>query len=277
MNKKIIFKFTAVFIFLPAALFLLSTVLKAVCLLRDNIFVLAGGQVSAVPAYKSIPLKTILKALEIEIVDDDFVSEDLDKPSGNFHVYIAKVRKERRKVESRTPYRVIWRAKYNSNLRDVELQKGIEKRTVSEFEDIYHDDELYASQIVNEKTLEIEHYRLVLLTPQGKPEQFYDLYKAPRMKMLATAYYPGDPLAWGDGTVTFLGQKMQRGIVAVDPKVIPLRTRLFVAGFGYGYAGDTGNAIIGDRVDLGVNNRAEEGPWTFRNVVVYILEPSKTW
>lgn len=32
------------------------------------------------------------------------------------------------------------------------------------------------------------------------------------MKMIAIAYYPGDPLAWKDGKITFLGHKMQRGI-----------------------------------------------------------------
>ncbi|MDR1926681.1 MAG: 3D domain-containing protein, partial [Endomicrobium sp.] len=98
-----------------------------------------------------------------------------------------------------------------------------------------------------------------------------------KMQMVATAYYPGDPLAWGDGTVTCLGQKMQRGIVAVDPNVIPLKTRLFISGYGYGYAGDTGNLIKGRRIDLGVNNVQEEQAWMFRNVTVYILEKSDTY
>ena len=70
---------------------------------------------------------------------------------------------------------------------------------------------------------------------------------------------------------------MQRGIVAVDPEVIPLRTRLYISGYGYGYAGDTGSAIKGNRIDLGVNNPEEEKPWRFREVVVYLLEKSNTW
>ena len=95
--------------------------------------------------------------------------------------------------------------------------------------------------------------------------------------MIATAYYPGDPLAWKDGTETRLGDKMQQGIVAVDPKVIPLRTRVYVPGYGYGYAGDTGNAIKGKRIDLGVDNAIEEKHWMHKKVTVYILEKSKTW
>ncbi|GHT25294.1 hypothetical protein AGMMS49953_09920 [Endomicrobiia bacterium] len=67
---------------------------------------------------------------------------------------------------------------------------------------------------------------------------------------------------------------MQRGIVAVDPNVIPLKTRLFIPGYGYGYAGDKGSLIRGKRIDLGVNNAKEEKSWRFKDVNVYILEKS---
>jgi 3D (Asp-Asp-Asp) domain-containing protein len=95
--------------------------------------------------------------------------------------------------------------------------------------------------------------------------------------MLATAYYPGDPLAWRDGTITFLGEKMQRGIVAVDPRVIPLRTRVYVSGYGYGWAGDTGRVIKRKRIDLGVNNSLEEKDYMHVPVTVYILEKADSW
>ncbi|MDR1418153.1 MAG: 3D domain-containing protein [Endomicrobium sp.] len=101
--------------------------------------------------------------------------------------------------------------------------------------------------------------------------------KAKKIEVVATAYYPGDPLAWGDGTVTVLGQKMQRGIVAVDSKVIPLKTRLFISGYGYGYTGDTGTLIKGNRIDLGVNNEKEEKEWMFRNTTAYIVESSTAY
>ena len=54
-----------------------------------------------------------------------------------------------------------------------------------------------------------------------------------------------------------------------------MKTRLFIPGYGYGYAGDTGGVIKGNRVDLGVNNVKEEKAWMFKNVVVYILENSE--
>lgn len=52
------------------------------------------------------------------------------------------------------------------------------------------------------------------------------------------------------GNRTATGVYPQVGIIAVDPKVIPLGTRLWVEGYGYGIAGDTGSAIKGNKIDL---------------------------
>ena len=73
--------------------------------------------------------------------------------------------------------------------------------------------------------------------------------------MTATAYTsgyqctgkrPGDP-AYG---ITASGIPVRPGIVAVDPRVIPLGTRLYVEGYGFALAADTGSAIIGHSIDL---------------------------
>ena len=45
------------------------------------------------------------------------------------------------------------------------------------------------------------------------------------------------------------------GVVAVDPRFIPLGTRLYIEGYGYAVAADTGGAIKGDRIDLGIDSR----------------------
>ena len=222
--------------------------------------------------------KIILQRNDITIGKDDISSKDINKPlKPSQTAKIIRVKKEEKRLTENAPFRITWSRRYNSNLRKTELQKGIEKNTKKLVLDTYYDGMLHNRETLNERSATKEYYRLVLLTADNKPEKIYDLSKAKSKKMTATAYYPGDPLAWGDGTITFLGQKMQRGIVAVDPRVIPLKTRLFVSGYGYGYAGDTGNLIKGDRVDLGVNNAYEELSWMFRDVNVYILEESDTW
>lgn len=66
-------------------------------------------------------------------------------------------------------------------------------------------------------------------------------------QMKATAYSPGEP---GVGTVTASGMSVRTGVVAVDPTRIPLGSWVFVEGWGYGIAADTGGAIKGARIDL---------------------------
>jgi len=62
--------------------------------------------------------------------------------------------------------------------------------------------------------------------------------------------------------------------VAVDPRIIPLGTRLYIEGYGYAIAGDTGGAIKNFRIDLGYNSRSEAMKFGRREVKVYILDDS---
>lgn len=87
--------------------------------------------------------------------------------------------------------------------------------------------------------------------------------------MEATAYLPTD----GNGAgITATGVMARRGIIAVDPRVIPLGTRLFVPGYGFGLAADTGGAIQGNIIDLCMEDYGEAMRFGRRNVKVYILE-----
>ncbi|HEY4685800.1 MAG TPA: ubiquitin-like domain-containing protein [Dehalococcoidia bacterium] len=72
--------------------------------------------------------------------------------------------------------------------------------------------------------------------------------------------------------ITASGVPVTRGIVAVDPKVIRLGTRLYIPGYGFAVAGDTGGGIIGNMVDLGYAD-GEPVDWRTGWVEVYILGP----
>jgi len=64
---------------------------------------------------------------------------------------------------------------------------------------------------------------------------------------------------------------MGYGIVAVDPRVINLHSRVYVPGYGIGIAGDTGGAIRGRRIDLGYDD--DSLVLWYRWVDVYLLTP----
>jgi 3D (Asp-Asp-Asp) domain-containing protein len=102
------------------------------------------------------------------------------------------------------------------------------------------------------------------------------------LDMRATAYTasysdtgksPGDP---GFG-ITYTGIRAKKGVIAVDPRVIPLGTRIYVevAGstpdYGYAVAADIGGAIKGNLIDLYVDSQQQANNWGVKRVKVYIL------
>lgn len=87
--------------------------------------------------------------------------------------------------------------------------------------------------------------------------------------MEATAY----TLEGGDGDgVTSIGLVPKHGIIAVDPGVIPYGTRVYIPGYGFAMAGDTGGAIVGNRIDLFMDDYREAVSFGRRDVEMYILE-----
>lgn len=99
-----------------------------------------------------------------------------------------------------------------------------------------------------------------------------------KLTVTATAY-DTSPEENGGYSKTAMGLTPGFGIVAVDPKVIPLGTKLYIESpdggkswtYGYCIAGDTGGAIKGNRVDLCYNTRRECIKFGRRSATVYIL------
>ena len=95
-----------------------------------------------------------------------------------------------------------------------------------------------------------------------------------KLTVTATAYTDSS------GNKTASGMAPQYGVIAVDPKVIPLGTKLYVEStddgkswtYGYCVAGDTGGAIKGNKIDLFYNSESECMRFGRRTAIVYILE-----
>lgn len=95
------------------------------------------------------------------------------------------------------------------------------------------------------------------------------IYFSKEINMVATAYWP-DP-AWSTG-YTATGIKAQYGVVAVDPSVIPLGTRLYIPGYGFAIAADTGGAIVGNRIDLCYDTASQAYAWGVQSVPVFVVK-----
>ena len=97
-------------------------------------------------------------------------------------------------------------------------------------------------------------------------------YKAERsIELIATGYSP-DPRENGGYTTTATGLPIGYGAAAVDPRVIPLGTKLYVEGYGYALACDTGGAIKGKRIDLAYDSYRLANTKGRKKVRVWILE-----
>jgi len=99
------------------------------------------------------------------------------------------------------------------------------------------------------------------------------------LKMVATAYAPGphDNAQWGNKT--HLGTQVRPGVIAVDPKVIPLGSKVFIQypdGHGeYAVAEDTGGAIKGNRIDIAKWTVPEAKKFGMKTVKVFVVSTPK--
>ncbi len=91
------------------------------------------------------------------------------------------------------------------------------------------------------------------------------------LNMKATGYAPYTCGGSRSGR-TASGIRAGIGVVAVDPRVIPLGTKLYIEGYGYAVAADTGGAIKGTRIDLGHESRSQALRTGRRVVKVHILK-----
>lgn len=162
-------------------------------------------------------------------------------------------------------------------------QEGMKKKI---YQDAYEDGRLVSKSLEEEiiykepveQIIEVGTREYLTIASRG-----LNIRYEKEMDMIATAYdlsyestgkYPDDPY-YG---ITASGAKAQPGTVAVDPRVIPLGTKLYVASldgspdYGYAVALDTGGAIKGNKIDLFMENGEDVYQFGRRQVKVYILE-----
>lgn len=139
----------------------------------------------------------------------------------------------------------------------VRYENGVEVRRIDEGVTRIQEP---VNQIVNYGTKIVIR---VAETPDGPIEYWR------KLRLYATSYHPA---ALGGDNITATGKRLVKGIVGIDPRLIPYGTRLYVPGYGYGEAADTG-APRANRywIDLGY----EDHDWQHwsRNVDVYLVPP----
>ena len=98
----------------------------------------------------------------------------------------------------------------------------------------------------------------IIKNPRGK-----------KMRVEATAYYP---INGAGHSYTARGNILRRGIIAVDPRVIPLGTRVYIPGYGEAVADDIGGAIKGNIIDIAFDTYNEAINFGRQTIDIYILD-----
>jgi 3D (Asp-Asp-Asp) domain-containing protein len=143
-------------------------------------------------------------------------------------------------------------------------EKGIERRVIRV---TYVGGELNDEQIIHKFERDAPKKRVVIQNTQPVIRETVDVSQLNVKKTFtveATAYtYTGNRTATGVWP--------REGLIAVDPRVIPLGTQVYVEGYGYAVAADTGGAIKGNIIDVFFPSLQRCLDWGRRPVQIYIL------
>lgn len=94
------------------------------------------------------------------------------------------------------------------------------------------------------------------------------------LDVVATAYWYKDPIdASGTGLAYDGNPAVPYETIAVDPKVIPLGSKVYVPGIGWCKAHDTGSAIKGNKIDIAMDSRQAALKWGTKKLRVKLMLP----
>jgi len=166
------------------------------------------------------------------------------------------------------------RYEFNRSLRPGQLvraKEGVDGVVKKTFRVTYVDHKPVEKELLKEETKDPQP-TLFLMGRGGMPSDRGSFTRKRVLDMSATAYDPS-PRCNGRGSHgrTRTGARATFGVVAVDPRVIPLGSIVFVEGYGLALACDTGSAIKGNRIDLCYDSGLVADNFGRKKVRVHVL------
>lgn len=229
--------------------------------------VIADGETKEIIS-PPITVKEAIKLAGFQLGEKDIVKTlPNEKTVPNQEIEVIRVTEEEIQLEEAIPFQT-------EKTIDDTLEKGLTK-TISRGKEgvalntikiTYHNGEEVAREVVDSQIKVEPKNRVIALgniTSVSRGGQRLNFKEALQVQASAYTY---------TGNRTATGQVPAVGMVAVDPSVIPLGSKLYIEGYGYAVAADTGGAIKGAKVDLFMEDRSQCLKWGRRNVKLYILQ-----
>ena len=231
-------------------------------------------------------IETMLTAEGIQLNDLDKVSPSKEEPlEDGLKIAITRVESKEIKEVKTLDYATV--TKKDSNLEQGNkkvIQEGKPGEKVITTRVVYENGKEVSKKVISEVVTKKPVEKIVAMGTLGTytPSRGVNVRYSNVVRMRATAYTsdyastgksPGHPY-FG---ITATGTTARRNTggystIAVDPRVIPLGTKVYVDGYGYAIAEDTGGAIKGNRIDVYFDNNNQVYNWGVKWVNVYILK-----
>lgn len=225
---------------------------------------------------------TIGQALEeqhIVLSRSDYISGgDFDTvPESGMIISVIRVNKKTRTEVETVPYETVY--VWDKDMYEGEyevLTKGKDGSITRTYTLTYENGELVSEELSDVKRVEKTNERIAY----GSRNSFSNsrgerIDYTKKLVCYGTCYIPD--AKWG--YQTYVGQRARPGVIAVDPDVIPLGTKVYiespykdVGDYGYAIAWDIGGHVKGNWVDMFVEELDMVYPWGARDLNVYILE-----
>lgn len=227
----------------------------------------------------STTVANFLKQQDIKLNELDRVENDLEKVvTPEEKITIVRVEKVTDVVEEPLDFAV--ETKSDSSLLKgqekvvTQGEEGIVSRTYEVTKENGKEvaKELKSEEVIKEPTTKVVSVGTKVVTanvsrndaPETSSKEFY---------ATATAYTPYCNGCSGfSATGINLRASSDLKVIAVDPDIIPLGTKVWVEGYGYAIAGDTGGSIKGNKIDVLVQTKSEAYKWGRKKVLVKVLD-----
>jgi uncharacterized protein YabE (DUF348 family)/3D (Asp-Asp-Asp) domain-containing protein len=208
----------------------------------------------------------------LDALDYSIPSADLPVQPG-LVVRVIRVTEEMVTADETIPFEVIYQADSSRELDQVAVVQAGQTGTLRGYTRVRYENGVEVShtpdraEVIAEAVNQIVVYGTnvvirVVDTPEG-PREYWRV-----MRLYATSYHPA---ALGGDNVTATGRILTKGIVGIDPTIIPYGTQMYVPGYGLALAADTGIRRRKLWIDLGYDDENWVS-WS-RYIDVYILTP----
>ena len=254
------------------------TILGGYSKLNKEVTLIVNGEEKQISTFK-YDVQDLLVAECVKYDNNDIVTKNLDeKLNDGMEIEVINVTEEVIKESKSVPFEV-------NVVEDKDLLKGQTK--VEEegkagenqlvYKITYHNgkqvEKIFVEEVVSEKPInkivkkgtKVEEVKVASSRGESSRKISSNVNsKGKHMSVVATAY-TGD-------SITSTGKKPKWGTIAVDPKVIPYVTKVYIPQFNKTFiAEDCGGAIKGNKIDIFMNDESSVYNWGRKTIDIYIV------